>query len=154
MCSSLYFFQNTSQWLLLVLSIGTGLSVGCGKPSDAVARLSGEVTLDGQPLPGDSLGSVSFQSIDIGKARATSAQIINGRYDCPNVPRREVLAHIRLSIPTGRTYRDERTGKDVSELENVVLTAEQEDGIELNVTGNDIVNFELHRAKKSGRAGR
>jgi hypothetical protein len=118
-----------------------------------VARLTGEVRLDGQPLPPSALASVSFQPTKAGAERPTSAPIVDSRYDCPNVPKGNVTAFIRMAIPTGRTYRDERTGKDVSDLENVVLAADEEDGIEVDVSGDNTVNFDLHRAKR-GRTTR
>jgi hypothetical protein len=59
-----------------------------------------------------------------------------------------------MSIPTGRTYRSDRTGKQEDELENVVLAPEEDDGIELNVTGDETVNFDLHRATRRRGAAR
>jgi hypothetical protein len=141
--------QDIVESLFFPVFVAIGLSLGCGESSDAVGHLSGEVTLDGQPLLADSLATVSFQPIKTG-GRATSAPIVDSRYDSPDVPKGEVLAYIRMSIPTGRKYRDERTGKDVSEQENVVLTAEEEDGIEVNVVGDEMIDFDLHRAKRRG----
>jgi hypothetical protein len=96
---------------------------------------------------------VSFQPVQVGEVRATSAEIVDSRYDCPNVPKGKVFAYVHMSIPTGRTFRSERTGKDEQELENVVLAEDEENGIEVNVTGEETVNFDLHRAAaRTGRA--
>lgn len=145
---SLYFSPSLQVGLVVLLTNGLGLSAGCEGTSDITARLSGEVTLDDQPLPANALASVSFQPIKVGEARATSAQIVDSRYDCPNVPKGKVLAYLNISIPTGRTYRTGPNGKDESELENIALTAEEADGIEVDVAGDDTVNFGLHRAKR------
>jgi hypothetical protein len=140
--------------LLFAPLIGIGISAGCGGSSDALARLTGAVTLDGQPLPANSHASVSFHPVNTGAARPTSAQIVSSRYDCPKVPKGQVLAYVHMSIPTGRTYRSDRTGKQEDELENVVLAPEEDDGIELNVTGDETVNFDLHRATRRRGAAR
>jgi hypothetical protein len=139
--------------LLLSLLVGFSLAGGCTKSTGSVAQLSGKVTLDGQPLPVGSFASVSFQPLAIDKGRATSAQIVDSQYECPSVPQGTVLAFIHLSIPTGQTLRDERTGQNISKLENVLLVAEEEEGIEVSVTSDATVDFDLHRAKRQIRAG-
>jgi hypothetical protein len=104
--------------VLVALIAGVGLCGGCRKSSDAGAGLRGAVTLDGQALPSSALASVSFQPVKIGAGRATSAQIVDSRYDCPNVPLGTVVAYLHMSIPTGRTFRSERTGMDENEASN------------------------------------
>jgi hypothetical protein len=64
------------------------------------------------------------------------------------VPKGKVLVEMYISVPTDRAYYDERTERDVAELENVVLSPDQANGIEIDVTGNDTVNFDLRRAKR------
>jgi hypothetical protein len=124
------------------------MSVGCGQSSNgSVARLSGEVTLDGQPLPGNSLASVTFQPRGGGDARPITAEIAAGKYDCPAVPKGDVVAQMSITVPTGHTYRSDRTGQNVEELENVVLAPDQARGIPLQVGDDANVNFELKRAK-------
>lgn len=123
-----------------------GMSVGCGRQAkEPVAHLSGEVTLDGKPLPADALASVTFRSYADGAARPVTAEIVQGRYDCQTVPLGEVVAEMHISVPTGRVFRSDRTGQNVSELENLVLAADQVRGISLQVTEDAAVNFELRR---------
>ena len=133
----------------LLAIVGLGMSVGCGPSSgENVAHLSGEVTLDGKPLPDRSLASVTFRPQSNGKARPVSAEIVQGRYDCPTVPMGDVLAQMSISIPTGRTFRSDRTGENVDELEDVVLASDQVRGISLEVSDDADVNFQLKRAAK------
>jgi hypothetical protein len=142
--------MRAPQWLAKccwLACVGLGMSVGCGQSSNgSVARLSGEVTLDGQPLPGNSLASVTFQPRG-GGGRPITAEIAAGKYDCPAVPKGDVVAQMSITVPTGHTYRSDRTGQNVEELENVVLAPDQARGIPLQVGDDANVNFELKRAK-------
>ena len=134
--------------LLMAPLVTIGLLTGCGTSSDRVAHLTGEVTLDGQPLSEQASASITFRPV--GEAgQPVSAQIVQGRYDCPNVPRGTVLAVFSISVPTGRTLQgDLRTGEGNREFKSVALSPDQSVGIELEVTDDDTVNFELISDKK------
>lgn len=134
-------------WWHFALLVGVVLSIGCGKFSNTGAHLTGEVTLDGQPLPKDASASVTFRPLgDVGQP--VSAEIVEGRYDCPGVPEGKVLAVLSISIPTGRTFQgDLRTGESGRQFESVVLSANQASGINLEVTDDANVNFDLKRDK-------
>lgn len=139
--------QVQAGWLLFALFIGIGSSAGCGESSRAGARLTGEVTLDGQPLPPKAYGSVTFRPMGA-QGRPVSAQIVDSRYDCASVPKVKLLAVVSIAIPTGRTVKSDRMGGEEPEFETVLLSADQASGIELNVTGDANVNFELRRGKE------
>jgi hypothetical protein len=134
--------------LLIVLHFSVGLVAGCGKSSSAVAHLTGEVMLDGKPLPEGASASVTFRPTgQVGQP--VSAEIVQSRYDCPGVPHGDVLAVISISLPTGRTLQgDLRSGESGREFESVMLSADQASGIKLGVAGDANVNLELNRAKK------
>lgn len=144
--------QKIAGWLLFGLLMATCVATGCTRSGAPVAHLSGTVSLDGQPLPAGSFASILFHPVGRNAARATSVEIIDSRYECPDVPRGSVRATIRMSVPTGRTIQDDRTGQNTSELENVVLEPAEAAGIELDVTGDATVDFDLHRANRLKKA--
>lgn len=119
---------------------------GCSGGSSNTARLSGEVTLDGNPIPAEALASVSFQPTQTSGARGTSAVIENSRYDCPDVPKGQVLVFVNLSIPTGRTYSTGPGGREEPEMKTISLIAEQRSGIEIDVNGDQTLDLKLNRA--------
>lgn len=122
---------------------------GCSGSTGNTARLSGEILLDGEPLPPDALASISFQTVDVtGSARPTSTQIVNSRYDCPDVPKGKVRVFVNISIPTGKTYTTGPNGKVEDELKTVDLVAAQRQGIELDVVESTTIDIELEQAKR------
>jgi hypothetical protein len=135
------------RWLLGAVLVAAGSSTGCGGASGEVSRLTGAVTLNGEPLPADAIASVSFRPADVARGRPASAQIVDGRYRCDKAPRGKVIADVNIALPTGRT-RPSGRGQEEPELKTVVLAADQADGIELDVTGDASVDLELRRAKQ------
>lgn len=132
--------------LLYLMVVVLSISTGCGGP-DTTSQLSGEVTLDGQPLPEDARASITFRPARGTEGKPVNVEIVRSHYKCPSVPTGDIVAEISITIPTGETYYSDRTGQEVEKLENVQLAPEQEDGIELTVTGDETVNFDLHRNK-------
>lgn len=107
---------------------------GCGTDSKGdVAHWSGEVTLDGKPLPDDAEGSITFRSMGAGGGQAVTVRVENGHYDSPQTPKGKVIAYFDINRPTGRTYHSERVGKDVQETKSIV-PEEHLQGIEFDVT--------------------
>jgi hypothetical protein len=127
--------------MLLVIAV----CVGCGGSSGSVSHLTGAVTLDGQPLPQGSSGSVMFRPASGSKAKPASAEILNSRYDCPTAPMGKVTAEVSLSVPTGKTYKSDRTGQQVTETKLVELLPEQAAGIEIDVTGDTTFDLDLNK---------
>ena len=127
---------------LLALSLALGASLGCGggTSSDDTAHLQGVVTIDGQPLPAEAQGSITFRN-DAG--RAITAPIVEGRYDSPQTPRGAVKAYFTISKPTGKTYKSGRTGADVPETVSIV-PASASGGLDVEVSAdNSDQNFDL-----------
>jgi hypothetical protein len=71
--------RQTHTAVLLCAVIAILLIVGCGPHSDRL-EISGEVTLDGQPLSG---GSIRFTSLDREKVAASGAMVENGQFLIP-----------------------------------------------------------------------
>jgi hypothetical protein len=121
-------------WLFIAAPVMVlALGAGCGGSSDT-AHIQGTITIDGQPLPEDAEGSVSFQSTAPGPVRAAAAKIVNGRFDSPQTPRGPVKAFISLSQPTGRML-DNARGQPSPEYKSLV-PPQYASGVELEITGD------------------
>jgi hypothetical protein len=120
------------------------LVMGCdGGGSSNTAHWQGTVTVDGQPLPGDAAGSITFRPVGSGTARAVTVQIENGKYDSPETPKGNVKAFFNIERPTGETYTSERTGEEVVVTESMVPETSAQ-GLDIEVTGNNADgNFDL-----------
>jgi|LakMenEpi03Aug12_release.lakeMendotaPanAssembly.Ray.scaffolds.fasta_scaffold155847_2 hypothetical protein len=82
-------FHQSRHWLIVLLALPLG---GCGsRGSDT--RVSGSVSLDGQPLSG---ATVLFEPLDAGRP-ASGYTDDNGRFEL-------VVDHNHIGIPTGK-YR-------------------------------------------------
>jgi hypothetical protein len=122
--------------LLCAIVAATGCNSG-RKPG--TARLEGRVTIDGQPPPAGAIGSIAFRPT--GKGQPTSAQIVDGKYKCEDVPLGDVVASVQLVLPTGKMVSE--GGRSFQELRNLV-SSKHDQGINLNVTGdNPNQDFEL-----------
>lgn len=107
------------------------------------AHWSGEVTLDGQPLPADASGSITLRTMGPGGGQAVTVQIKDGRYDSPQTPKGTVIAYFDISQPTGRTYFSDRVQKEIQETKSIVPDKHAQ-GVQVEVSGNDpAANFEL-----------
>jgi hypothetical protein len=118
--------------------------MGCdGGGSSNTAHWQGTVTVDGQPLPGDATGSITFRPIGSGTARAVTVPIENGSYDSPQTPKGTVRAIFGITRPTGEARFDERAGREIAELESIVPEKSAQ-GVDIEVTGNNADgNFDL-----------
>jgi hypothetical protein len=103
------------------------------------ARLEGSITIDGQPPPAGAIGSISFRPK--GQGQPTSAQIVDGKYKCDDVPLGDVDVYFQLVQETGKMVSE--GGRSYPELRNLV-SSKYDKGIELKVTDdNSTQNFEL-----------
>lgn len=103
------------------------------------ARLEGSITIDGQPPPAGAIGSISFRPT--GKGQPTSAQIVNGKYKCDDVPVGDVVVFFQLVQETGRMVSE--GGRSYPELRNLV-SSKHDNGMNLNVSDdNSSQDFEL-----------
>jgi hypothetical protein len=87
--------------------VALGLA-GCGQSSNSgpVAHWQGKVTIGGQPVPADAQGRISFMpklTQPGQKAKPSSAEIVGGKYDAPNVPLGPVTVSFNIVRWSGKT---------------------------------------------------
>lgn len=115
-------------WTTMALLVGCG---GSGAGGDT-AHWQGEVTIDGQPLPAGTQGSITFRP-EGAQAKPITVQVVDGKYDSPQTPKGKITAYFDLNKPTGKTFTSERTGEVVEEMESIV-PRENLQGVQLEVT--------------------
>jgi hypothetical protein len=128
---------------ILTVLVATAIaSAGCGGGAPPTAHLQGKVTIDGQPLPADAEGSISFQPSTGDQTRAVVASIVNSTYDSPQTPTGQVLVRISVTQPTGGML-DNGRGDPSPEYRDIVPPGAAS-AIELEVAGDkDDQNFDL-----------
>jgi hypothetical protein len=126
----------------VTLACALAVVAGCtGGSKPGAAHLQGAITIDGQPPPSDALGTISFRATTTGQAHSTSAQILNGKYDCENVPLGKITVFLQLVQQTGKMVND--GGRQYPELHNLV-PSKYNNGIELEITDdNTSQDFDL-----------
>lgn len=128
-------------YLLLVLAIAAGCGGADGPPT---AHLQGTVLLAGQPIPADARATISFEPRERAQGAPASAEIVSGKYDCPNVPLGPVTVFFNITQPTGPEYTTPRGDKtrDVKSLTPPKYGA----GTPLDVAGDNAAqDFDLTR---------
>ena len=114
---------------------------GCGGGSDA-AHLKGKVTVNGQPIPADAIGTVTFQTTKPGQGKMASAAIENGSYEVLDAPLGALKAYITVQQPSGRTI-DNGRGTPAQEYKNII-SDKYVTGIDIQVDGdNEAMDFPL-----------
>lgn len=128
---------------LFVLLAGCGVFLsGCGaKPGYPSARLEGEITIAGQPLPDDAHADILFMPAGRrGQGPPVSVPILHSRYVAEAVPLGRVTVLFRASRPTGQMLDDYSGG--LPEYENLVPD-EYLGGLSLEVS-EDNPNQDFH----------
>jgi hypothetical protein len=116
------------------VALGLGLLAGCGGGD---GRVSGEVTVDGQPLK---KGQVTFAPAD-GKSSGVSAPVADGRYAAV-VPAGEMTVRVSGERVVGK-HQMYPGAPEVDKVEELVA-AEYNDQTTLTVTirgGSQVENF-------------
>ena len=138
--------REKGRFQLLVASLLLAVAIlGCGKQDSAhsVARLAGDVRIGSQLPPADAEGLIVF--MPNGSGQPASCPIVEGRYECPNVPMGEVTAIFKITRLTGREVVEAGAPGSVPfpERENLV-PLEHRVGIILQVDGDNAAqNCEL-----------
>lgn len=129
------------------LVLATAALAGCGSgDSRATAHLQGTVTLNGQPLPAEATGSVTFIPTSKEQAPAATAELVAGKYDCPAAPQGAIRVSFNVMQPTGPEYTTDR-GTTARQMTNIV-PAEYATGIDVEITGDDAaLDFDMKSAK-------
>jgi hypothetical protein len=83
------------------------LLCGCGPASrsEPVARLEGNVTVHGKPLPEDAEGSLVFSPAKLGEAPPCQAKLVGGHYLADKVPRGQVTVAFLITRRTGKMLK-------------------------------------------------
>lgn len=124
-------------WLLAGAAV---VMAGCGV-GGKLARVSGQVTLRGKPLPESAQAFVTFVSSADSK-RSVSVPITAGRYESPETPVGPGRAFFEITT-TGPEKISDRTGQPYRDVISHVPAGAAE-GIPLEVTGdNPDQNFDL-----------
>jgi hypothetical protein len=127
---------------IIAASAATALT-GCGAGSSGkpTAHLSGTLTIDGQPVPANTVGSVTFRPPGSGQASPVTAQVVDGKYDCPNVPQGDVTVFFQLQ-QLGKMIGE--PGRQYPERRDLLAEKYSVSGIDLKVTDdNSNQNFDL-----------
>jgi hypothetical protein len=115
--------------------------VGCGG-GGSTAHLQGTVTINNQPVPGDAIGSVTFQTTKGGQGKTATAPLNAGKYDVAEAPLGDLRVIITVQQPTGRTI-DNGRGTPAQETKNII-SDQYGSGIDVKVDGDDdSLNFDL-----------
>ncbi len=106
-------------------------------PLRAGCRLEGKVTIDGQPLPGDAVGSVVFTPRAKGQAPAAQAKIDAGHYQTDKAPLGDIKVFFHISRATGKIIQDSpddaHPRRELQDLVPETLRG----GLDVNVTGDN-----------------
>jgi hypothetical protein len=130
--------RSRACWIIAVLpALMPLVLVGCGKGSSGkpTAHLSGTITIDGQPVSDNVVGSVTFRPPGTGQASPATAQVIDGKYDCPNAPQGNVTVFFQLIQQTGKMAGD--PGRQYPETRNLLAEKYSVSGIDLTVTDDN-----------------
>ncbi|GEM_PF-3462661 len=124
--------------VLGLVSLAAVSGCGGGSPTTTV---SGTVTLNGKPLPGDATASIAFSPAKTGVA-GVAAPITEGRYSCPGVPTGDVKVSFDITQPDGPPRKSDRTGEMYQEVKNLV-PASFAGGIPLTIQASATHDFNL-----------
>ncbi len=137
--------RATSNALFVLALLALLLTMGCGGSGSGLAHVQGEVTINGQPIPADAIGSVTFQTTKGGQGKTVSSPIKGGKYDLPETPLGTLRVLISVQQPNGKTI-DNGRGVPAQEYENII-SDEHSSGIEVQIDGDkDDQNFDLKPA--------
>lgn len=120
--------------LVLVAAIGCG---GSNKPAYPSANIQGSVTIDGVAVKE---GSLQFMPGKDVKGQVAQAVIVAGKFEAKNVPVGNLRVMFNITRPTGKMITEYST--PYPEVENLV-PEKYRDGVDLLVSGNDNVSFDL-----------
>ncbi len=129
-------------WLLTVLGGMCLLAIGCGSGS-STASVSGNVTIGGKPIPGDTEAGITFfKDVAEGEDIKVSVPITDGHYESPETPTGDVRAFIsvtRLGPPKMNKRLNMETRETIS-----LVPGKYDTGIPVQIDGDTTdQNFDL-----------
>lgn len=117
----------------------TILAMGCGAaiPDFPTATLKGIVTIDKKPVQDGSLQFVPQTNV---RGQVAQARIVDGAFIAKRVPVGKVRVMFNITRATGKMITEYSSSHP--EIEDL-LPAQYREGIELTVTGDDHLSFDL-----------
>ena len=106
------------------------LAIGCNGPKFTTVPLSGNVTIDGQPV---AQGTIDFQPQEQGQGPSASAPIVDGKY-AAEVPAGKLKVFFHATRETGKMV--DVFGKPTPETENIIPSAYQA-GVEFTAAAGE-----------------
>lgn len=125
--------------LAATLVLPACLLVGCGGGSKfPTVKVSGKVTLDGQPLAKGSI-NVSPQ----GEGQDDAAPIVNGAYTLTKAPKGKVKVYFSAVQETGKMLPGTSGSAEIAEVKNIIPD-KYAAGVDQEITqSREDLNFEL-----------
>jgi hypothetical protein len=103
--------------------------------------LSGDITIDGQPVPSDAWVTINFRPSLGSSGQPTSAEVTGSSYECPDVPLGKVDVFIQALQETGQMRSE--GGRSWPETRSLIAD-KYGSGIQIEVTeDNSDQHFEL-----------
>lgn len=113
---------------------------GCSSADDPGVPVSGQVTLDGQPLPG---GTIDFLPTD-GQGASAGAQIVDGAYEAHVPPgAKQVTIVAQREDTDGKASADPHAGPRMEQYLPARYNSRTELKAEIPEGGADGISFEL-----------
>lgn len=134
--------RNGVLGLAAVLSVAT--ISGCGSAEDPTVPVSGNVTLDGQPLPS---GRITFLPSD-GKGAVAGAEVATGKYEARVTPGpKQVTVTAQREAAAGKKPVDPHAGPSQQQYLPARYNTKTELKTDVSVEGSDAIDFPLESGK-------
>lgn len=136
------FRRRPTTALPLLLALAIAPLAGCGGGGGKTAKVAGQVTIGGKPLPADAAGTVSFAPVGDIEAEPAIAPVNAGRYETANAPTGDVQVVFDLYVEGPPKYI-ERIGKEVREKKSLI-PPQQTGQQQVTINGdNESLDFDL-----------
>lgn len=115
------------------------LTAGCGRSAhnESVAKLTGNVTIGGKPLPDDAEGSLIFSPAAQGEAPPVQAKLVAGHYESPSVPKGQVLVTFHIARLTGKMLKSSPNDVHPTPERIDLVPQASRAGMRIEVTGDN-----------------
>jgi len=119
------------------------VTTGCPEAGAPTARVTGKVTVGGQPIPDNaSAALISFRPVGSNQSPGVSAEIKDGAYDVPNAPTGNVMVEFNILVPTGESKSFDGVARPEAVQKNLV-PADKAAGISKQIDGDTTLDFDL-----------
>lgn len=130
------FFNQVS---ILMLLLGFGCLIGCGKANDGTVAASGTVTFEGQQV---AAGMIVFVPVGDQKITGDSGKITNGKFDFGVKPGKK-----RIEIHATKAGKFDPVMNEAEQIEYIPEKYNLKSTLEKEVTATGKNEFEFHLTK-------